>query len=251
MQGHIDMGGNPIINIKSFVEDDSSQASLDALKNHVINFDYFHTQRSELKKLINEVSADALNGKNLDPMGRNIDMENVFERVMENDLFKEDDSDLHKVGSVNKDYHKVNQKTYLFRIDYDSQIGYYSMRLSIDLVYLPVGNYTMAFELYSSNMIDTDEITINAESETFSVTKINTKTSRDHTGSIIDFYKAIVYPSLDDLDIDISLKNKAGAAYEYDTHIFVVVYGVSGLQNDVDSIIWDRFYYIKNKKSSF
>ena len=28
---------------------------------------------------------------------------------MENDLFKEDDSD-HKVGSVNKDYHKVNQK---------------------------------------------------------------------------------------------------------------------------------------------
>ena len=88
------------------------------------------------------------------------------------------------------------------------------------LVYLPVGNYTMAFELYSSNKIDTDEITINAESETFSVTEINTKASRDHTRSIIDFYKAIVYPSLDDLDIDISLKNEAGEAYEYDTHIF-------------------------------
>ena len=133
MQGHIDMGCNPITNIKPFVEDDSSQASLGALKNHVINFDYFHTQRSELKRLINEVSAGALNRKNLDPVERNIDMENVFERVMENDLFKEDDSDLHKVGSVNKDYHKVNQKTYLFRIDYDSQIGYYSMRLSISL----------------------------------------------------------------------------------------------------------------------
>lgn len=159
---------------------------------------------------------------------------------MENDLFKEDDSDLHKVGSVNKDYHKENQKTYLFRIDYDSQIGYYSTRLSIDLVYLPVGNYTMAFELYFSNKIDTDEITINAESGTLSVTKINTKTSRDHTRSIIDFYKAIVYPSLDDVDIDISLKDKAGEAYEYDTHIFVVAYGVSGLQNDVDSITWDK-----------
>ena len=70
--------------------------------------------------------------------------ENVFERVMENDLFKEDDSDLHKVGSVNKDYYKVNQKTYLFRIDYNSQIGYYSTCLSIDLVCLPVGYYTMA-----------------------------------------------------------------------------------------------------------
>ena len=31
----------------------------------------------------------------------------------------------------------------------------------------------------------------------------------------------------------------------------MVVYGVSGLQNDVDSIFWDRFYYIENKKVHF
>ena len=291
MQGHIDMDGNPIINIKPFVEDDSSQHALDALKNHVFNFDYFQTQRGKLEESIKEVSANALNRKNSDPMESNIDMdnhdivnlrdpqahdgshaatvnfvnttindsnavinalidskieeseeasirpvqrENVFEPVMENDLFKEDDSDIHKVGSVNKDYHKVNQKTYLFRIDYDSKIGCYSTRLSIDLVYLSVGNYTMAFELYFSIKIDTDEITINAESGTLSVSRINTKTSSDHTRSIINFYKAIVYPKNDDLDVDISLKNKAGEAYESDTQIFVVVYGVSGLQNDVD-----------------
>ena len=46
---------------------------------------------------------------------------------MENYLFKEDDSDLHKVGSVNKDYHKVNQKN----VSLDSQIGYYSTCFSI------------------------------------------------------------------------------------------------------------------------
>ena len=109
----------------------------------------------------------------------------------------------------------------------------------------------MAFELYFWKKIDTDEITINAESETLSVTKISTKTTSDHTRTIINFYKAIVYSSLDDLDIDISLKNKAGEAYEYDTQIFAVVYGVSGLQNNVDSIIWDRFYYIKNQKVHF
>ena len=76
MQGHIDMGGNPIANIKPFVEDDSSQDALDALKNHVINFDYFLTQRGELKRLINEVSADALDRKNPDAMESNIDMDN-------------------------------------------------------------------------------------------------------------------------------------------------------------------------------
>ena len=59
---------------------------------------------------------------------------------MDDDLFKEDDDDIHKNGVVNNlDYHKINQKTYKFSIDYDSSIGYYSTRLSIDrLIYLPI-----------------------------------------------------------------------------------------------------------------
>ena len=63
---------------------------------------------------------------------------------MDNDLFKEDDDDISNVGSIDKDYHTLNRKTYLFYIDYDSSIGHYSTRLSIDLVYLPIGYYTMA-----------------------------------------------------------------------------------------------------------
>ena len=43
---------------------------------HLINFDYFHTQIGEFKRLINEVSADGLNRKNPDPMESNIDMAN-------------------------------------------------------------------------------------------------------------------------------------------------------------------------------
>ena len=102
---------------------------------------------------------------------------------MTDDLFKEYDDDIHKVGVVNKDFHKVNQQTYLFRIDHDSQIGYYSTRLSIDLVYLPKGYYTMVFEMYFSSKIDVDEITINAQSGTLAVSKINSKISSDHSRS--------------------------------------------------------------------
>ena len=76
MQRDLNMDGNAIINIKPFVEDDSSQDALIALKNHVVNFDYFHTQRGELKRLVNEVSADGLNRKNPDPMESNVDMDN-------------------------------------------------------------------------------------------------------------------------------------------------------------------------------
>ena len=308
MQGNLNMGGHAIINIKPFVEDDSSQAVSDAQRNEVINFGYFHTERGELKRLINSVSSGALNRKDPDAMEDDIDManhsiinlkdpkpsdssyaasvnfvnttvngsnviingvidkkikeseersiravqqENVFEKVMVDDLFILDDDDIHKVAVVDKDFHKVNQETYQFKIDYDSSIGYYSTRLSVNVVYLPIGYYTIVFEMYFSDKIDQDKITVNALSGTLAVSKINTKKSPDHTRSVINFYKAIIYPSDDELDIDIALKNKAGQAYEADTQIFVVVYGVAGTQNDVDTRLWDRYFYIDDKKIHF
>ena len=170
---------------------------------------------------------------------------------MVDDLFKLDDTDIHKVAVVDTDFHKVNQQTYQFKIDYDSDIGYYSTRLSVDVVYLPIGYYTMVFEMYFSNKIDVDKITINAESGTLSVSKINTKKSADHTRSVINFYKAMIHHFIDDLDIDIALKNRAGQSYEADTEIYVVVYGVAGTQNDVDVRLWDRYFYIDDKKIHF
>ena len=76
MQGNLNMGGFAITNIKPFVEDDSSQSASDAQKNEVINFGYFHTERGELKRLINDVSSDALNRKDPDAMEDDIDMAN-------------------------------------------------------------------------------------------------------------------------------------------------------------------------------
>ena len=252
MQGDLNMGGKPIINMKPFVEDDSSQETLDAQNNYAINFGYFHQQGGDLKSLINNVAAEALDLKgekamqcdlkmnkndikdikNLEVNGNitaggtlivsgqssfnsamnisgNLDLveyklirlgdstkntdavnkgqlvkavsdsesttrasietkieelekasiraaqsENVFLRVMDNDLFKEDDDGISKVGSIDKDYHTIKHKTYLFYTDYDSSIGHYSTRLSIDLVYLPIGYYTMASELYFLDKID-------------------------------------------------------------------------------------------------
>ena len=76
--------------------------------------------------------------------------------------------------------------------------------------------------------------------------KTTTKKSSDHARSISHFYKGVLNPSFDDLDIDIILQNKSGESYEADTSIFAVVYGVSGTHNDVEISIWDRVYYIEN-----
>ena len=180
-----------------------------------------------------------------------VQQENVFEKVMTDSLFILEDDDIHQVAKIDKDFHKVNQQTYQFKIDYDSSIGYYSTRLGINVVYLPIGYYTIVFEMYFSNKIDVDNTSINANSGTLSVNKINTKNSSNHTRSVVNFYKNMIHPSDDELEIDIALKNKTGQSYENDTNIFIVVYGVSGYQNDVDVRLWDRYLYIENKKVNF
>ena len=303
MEGDLDMGGNSIRNIKPFVEDDSSQAAQNAQSNYVINFGYFHGQRGDLKREINDVSAAALNRKNPDPMEDDLNManhsiirlkdpkssdsfhastvnyvnrtisdnnavinsliedkvseaealnikanrqDNEFSFVMDDDLFKEDDDDIVKVRKVDKDYYNINKATYQFKIKYDSAIGYYSTRLTIDLKSLDLGEYTLAFEMYYGNLVDRNEVVVNAVSETLNVSRNNTNTFTDHSRTIINFHKSGNIGIID-LDIDLTLKYKSGNTYDAETGIFVVVYGVSGHQNDVDSRIWDRFYTIRNK----
>ena len=61
MQGDLDMGGNPILNINPFVEDDSSRASSDTQTNEAITFGYFKYQIGKLEESIKKVSDNALN----------------------------------------------------------------------------------------------------------------------------------------------------------------------------------------------
>ena len=74
MQGNLNMGGQSIVNLRPFVEIDSAQPAQD---NEVINFGYFHTQRGDLKRLINEVASESLSRTdNGDKMEVNLNMNN-------------------------------------------------------------------------------------------------------------------------------------------------------------------------------
>ena len=241
MQGNLNMATHSIINLKDPQPSDSSYAASVNFVNKTVNGSNVIINNL-IKEKIKESEERSIEA---------VQQENVFEKVMVDDLFILDDDDIHKVGVVDKVFHKVNQQTYQFKIDYDSSIGYYSTRLGVNVVYLPIGYYTIVFEMYFSDKIDEDKITINALSGTLSVSKINTKLSSDHTRSVINFYKAIIYPSDDELDIDITLKNKTGQSYDADTQIYVVVYGVAGIQNDVDTRLWDRYFYVDDKKIYF
>ena len=55
MQGGLNMGGKPIINMEPFVEDVSSGASSDTQKNEAITFGYFRDLAPVVQRLDNAV----------------------------------------------------------------------------------------------------------------------------------------------------------------------------------------------------
>ena len=301
MEGILNMSNNAIRYLKMPPNDPSSGNPPDDC---ALNFKYFHSQRGDLERQINEVGSKALSIDGSDPMGGNLDMNgnniirlkdplpsnsqyaasvnfvnksisdsnanlsniidrkiteaekfniknstqnNAFLFVMEDDLFREDDDDLTKVGEVDKDFYQIKKATYQFTIKYDSSIKYYSTRLSIDLISLPLGEYTLVFEMYYSDKTNQNEVSVGATSGTLNVSRTNTNTFSDHSRSIINFHKYIFSSGYEDLDIDIALKNKVGESYDPNTTIYVVVYGVTGHQNDVSTLVWDSAFALENK----
>ena len=301
MEGILNMSNNAIRYLKMPPNDPSSGNPPDDC---ALNFKYFHSQRGDLLRQINEVGSKALSIDGSDPMGGNLDMNgnniirlkdplpsnsqyaasvnfvnktisdsnanlskiidrkiteaekfniknstqnNAFLFVMEDDLFREDDDDLTKVGEVDKDFYQIKKATYQFTIKYDSSIKYYSTRLSIDLISLPLGEYTLVFEMYYSDKTNQNEVSVGATSSTLNVSRTNTNTFSDHSRSIINFHKYIFSSGYEDLDIDIALKNKAGENYDPNTTIYVIVYGVTGHQNEVSTLVWDSAFALENK----
>ena len=241
MEADLDMGDNNIINLKDPLPSNSQYAAS-------VNFVHKSISDSNvtISNLIDSKVAE-VEALNIKASKR----ENVFSFVMDNDLFKEDDDDITKVGKVEKDFYDINQATYEFTVDYDSKIGYYSTRLTIDLKALDIGEFTLVFEMYyDKSKIDKDEVVVDALSGSLNVSRHNTNKFSDHSRTIINFHK-YGFLGLSDLDVDITLKNKSGVSYNPAATIFVVVYGVSGHQNDVDTRIWDRIYYVQKQNVKF
>ena len=173
MTGNLQMGDNAIRDLKMPPNDPSSGNPPDDC---ALNFKYFHSQRGDLLRQINEVGSKAFLKDGSDPMEGKLDMNiydiinlptaaanessyaanvnyvnktvndnnatiislidskiteaekfniksstqnNAFLFVMNNDLFREDDDDITKVGKVEKDFYQIKKATYQFTIKYD------------------------------------------------------------------------------------------------------------------------------------
>ena len=71
MEGALNMGNNTIRNLKMPANNPSSGNPPD---DFALNFKYFHSQRGDLERQINEVGSKAFSIDGSDPMGGNLDM---------------------------------------------------------------------------------------------------------------------------------------------------------------------------------
>ena len=292
MTGTLDLGGQRVVNIKPFVEDDSSQAASDAQKYDVVNWGKIHEIRGEIKRDLNAVQYEALNRQSPNPMLDPIDMgnnfitnvkepgpsnsnyattvnfvnktiddrlkhsvqsadtSNAFQYVMDDPAGQfYDEDDIKGIKKTDKDFHKSNKETYEMQLLLDSR-GYYSSRLGINMYILPNGEYSLVYELYYPNTIDSSTVQISAVSSVETVSKVTTNVFNNHTRSIIHLHKYNnVAPNR--LMIDMVLKNKAGISYANELTIFVIVYGVSGYVNNVHTSVWDRLFEVTNNSIKF
>ena len=211
MQDTLNLGGNSIINIKEPDIFDSNYAANVNFVNKTID--------NRLKYSV-----------------QSSDTSNAFQYVMDDPAGQfYDEDDIKGIKQTNKDYHKINKETYEMKLLLDSS-GYYSSRLGVNMYILPNGEYSLVYELYYPNSIDSSTVQISAVSAVETVSKVTTNVFNNHTRSIIHLHKYNnVAPN--HLMIDMVLKNKAGVSYANELTIFVIVYGVSGYVNNVNTSV--------------
>ena len=290
MQGNLNMGGQSIVNLRPFVEIDSAQPTQDnqvinfgyfrkaALKrknpdpmespinmgnNFITNIKDPLPTNSNYAVTVNFVNRTVSDNNTtmttnyqkyidnrLKHTVQSTETSNAFQYVMDDPAGQfYDEDDIKGIKKTNKDYHKINKETYEMQLLLDS-IGYYSSRLGVNMYILPNGEYSLVYELYYPNSIDSNTVEISAVSSVETVSKVMTNVFSNYTRSIIHLHKYNnVAPNR--LMIDMVLKNKAGVSYANELTIFVIVYGVSGYVNNVDTSVWDRLFEVTNNTIKF
>ena len=246
MTGNLDMNNNEIKNLKYPQPSDASYAaSVDFVNNTIAG------NNTVISNIIDTRLRESEEGSI-----QSVQQENIFKKVMTDNLFKEDDDRIEFISTINYNLlHRINHLTYLFRIKKDPPESY-NGRLSIDLRYLPTGTYTMVFEMKFFPQIDHDKVSVNATSSSLNQVSTKTRVIKFDYGyysrSIINFQKLFTNPGIDDLDIDLHLSLKDTVSPKPDkTSINVIVYGVKGTHSDIPIQTWDKLYDINNGTLEF
>ena len=179
MNGNLLMAGHSITGLKDPNSSDSNYATSVNFVNKTIS-DNNSTIVTNYQKYVDD---------RLKYSVQSADKSNVFQSVMDDPAGQfYDEDDIKGIKKTNKDYHKINKETYEMQLVLDSS-GYYSSRLGINMYTLPNGEYSLVYELYYPNTINSSTVQISAVSAVETVSKVTTNVFNNHTRSIIHLHK--------------------------------------------------------------
>ena len=127
----------------------------------------------------------------------------------------------------------VNKKGYSSTMGKNAQNNY-SSRIGFNMFKLPEGEYTLAIEFFPPS---TTNLSVGVVSTSLNINHQATKLFVNYSRSIVHLHKWSIY-------IDMHCQGTASSPTQGIGHM--IVYGVKGSQNDVDSSVYDTAYVIEN-----
>ena len=159
-------------------------------------------------------------------------MEEVDESTSENNIIVDGIKDFPESP------HDVNKKAYLFRMGKGSQNRYYS-RLGLNMYKLSDGEYTLAIEFFPPTM---DHVSVSVVSTSLNIGQQSTKLFPKYSRSIVHMHKYETTPPVY-IYIDMECQGTEKSPAQGVGHL--IVYGIEGKQNDVDSDVFDSLYILE------
>ena len=184
----------------------------------------------------------------------NSNKSNAFQYVMDkpqNHLTEEDDIQFGNMVTLNSSPHSINKNVIDTKLKFDADHGDYSSRLGINVFVLPLGSYTMAFDLiWTSNSVDTNSMTLGYAVDNVTVHNMSYKVSGKYARMIIQFSK-YGNSDPDHIYVDILIKMKTGSLFPLILQTFMVCYGIKGLHTDIPLSVYDAIWGFDNGKVTF
>ena len=131
----------------------------------------------------------------------------------------------------------VNKKAYVFRMGKEGQ-NRYSSRLGLNMFKLPDGEYTLAIEFFSPTM---DEVSVSVVSASLNIGQQSNKLFPKYSRSIVHLHKYDITPP-ERIYVDMECQGIENSPAQGLGHL--IVYGIEGRQNDVDSDVFDALYVL-------
>ena len=137
--------------------------------------------------------------------------------------------------------HNVNKKAYSFKMGKGPQ-NQYSSRIGFNMFKLPEGEYTLAIEFFPPSMTN---LRVDVVSSSLNIGQQATQLFPNYSRSIVHLHKWKITPPE---YIYIDLKCQGTASSDAQGTGYLIVYGIKGSQNNVDSAVYDTAYVVENSK---